>query len=209
MDIVQVGRKIAEQALANMMAGRPARLSKSTVKGSGLPLKLGPQNYMKVVQAKSKGKGCVLCMTPQEREMNGEGLKEIWEKVKQGASWVKDKIVDTPFYQQSIKPIVRKALEQGISMVPNKTAQDVLTKGLEATSQKWGAWGQLGGAMDVIQTRDPYMIPINTNNMVSSPPQLSSNVMLAGGYMSDRRYRGRASGGSFLLDGRGGSFMMP
>lgn len=207
MDTVQIGTKIAEQALANLMSGKPARLSRTTVKGKGLPLKLEMPNYMKIIQAKSKGKGCVLCMTPEEREMNGSGLKEIFGKIKEGAQWIKEKVVDTPFYQSTIKPIVRKTLEQGISMIPNATAQEVARKGLEATSAKWGAWGQ-GGAMDVIQTKDPYMIPINTNNMVASPPQMSSNVMLAGAYMSDRRYRGRASG-SFLMDGRGGSFMMP
>ena len=95
MSQVEIANKIAQKALANMMQGLPARLPKSTVMGKGLKLHLEPMNYNKMMTAKSKGKGVVISLTDCERQMNGEGLKEVWDKVKQGAQWVKNKIVDT------------------------------------------------------------------------------------------------------------------
>ena len=112
MSQVEIANKIAQKALANMMQGLPARLPKSTVMGKGLKLHLEPMNYNKMMTAKSKGKGVVISLTDCERQMNGEGLKEVWDKVKQGAQWVKNKIVDTPFYQENLRPLVRKAIDK-------------------------------------------------------------------------------------------------
>lgn len=212
---VEIGQNLAKSALSNLMRGISAKLPKHVIRGNGMMLHLEPMNYTKMVRAKMSGKGVSITLSPMEREMNGEGLKEVFEKIKEGAKWVKDKIVDTPFYQSTIKPIVRKTLEQGISMIPNATAQDVARKGLEATSQKWGAWGMMdkpiyGGEIP-IQTLDPYYRTINPGNMVSSNPQTSSNVVSGSGAMSGRalmkermKRRGRR-GGSFSM---GGSFLL-
>lgn len=210
---VEIGQNLAKSALSNLMRGISAKLPKRVVRGNGMILNLEPKNYTKMIRAKMSGKGVSITLSPMEREMNGEGLKEVFDKIKEGAKWVKDKIVDTPFYQSTIKPIVRKTLEQGISMIPNATAQEVARKGLEATSQKWGAWGMMdkpiyGGEIP-IQTLDPYYRTINPSNMVSSNPQTSSNVVSGSGVMSGRalmkqrmKKRGMGSfsmGGSFLL----------
>jgi hypothetical protein len=196
MSQVEIANKIAQKALSNMMMGLPARLSKSSVMGSGLKLQLEPRNYNKVVTAKLKGKGVVISLSDNERAMNGEGLKEVWEKVKEGAKWVKDKVVDTPFYQQNLKPLVRKALETGINLVPNPTAQNLLRKGLEETSGRWGAWGMKGG---MIQTRDPNLTKLPEQNITSLPPQQTGDVVGPMNTSIIRRTRRKTRGGSFLM----------
>ena len=197
MSQVEIANKIAQKALSNMMLGLPAKLTKREVSGKGLKLMLEPTNYRKLMTSKMNGKGVSITLTDREREYNGEGLKEVWEKVKQGAKWVKDKIVDTPFYQQNLKPLVRKAIETGINLVPNATAQDLLRKGVEETSGRWGAWGIKGG---LIQTRDDNMERLPQQNITSLPPQQTGNVV--GGQLStvnNYRRKRKSRGGSFLM----------
>jgi hypothetical protein len=196
MSQVEIANKIAQKALSNMMMGLPAKLTKREVSGKGLKLMLEPTNYRKLMSGKMNGKGVSITLTDREREYNGEGLKEVWEKVKEGAKWVKDKVVDTPFYQQNLRPLVRKAIETGITLVPNATAQDLLRKGVEETSGRWGAWGVKGG---LIQTYDPNLTKLPEQNITSLPPQQTANVV-GGQITTVHNYRRRrAKGGSFLM----------
>lgn len=209
MSAVEVANRIAQTALSNMMRGLPARLSRTVVRGRGMMLKLEPANYMKVMKAKSAGKGVVIKLTDMERDYNGEGLKEIWEGLKKGAKFVKEKIIDTPFYQSTIRPIVRKAIDAGISLVPNATAQDVLKQGRDYASEKWGAFGMMdkpiyGGGALPIQTADPNQRYTSSSAFVSTPPEVTSSITTGSGYIPISRNRGGRKGGY-----RGGSFLMP
>ncbi len=70
----------------------------------------------KVKKAIAQKKGVRLSLSPEELEASGEGLKEFLQGLKKAGSWVKSNVIDTPFYQQSVRPIVNEAVKTGLQM---------------------------------------------------------------------------------------------
>jgi len=91
-----------------------------------------------------KQKGCRISMTPHELECSGEGLKEFWEKLKNVGKAIKEKVIDTPFYQQNIKPIARQLVNQGLQLAGptiGPQGQMIAQKAVDAIGEQTGAFG--------------------------------------------------------------------
>lgn len=115
----QIKINITREQLQKAIKGKPVSFKKEQI-GSGTSyLSLHPANVKIVEKSVMKGTGCVLHLAPGEllathEDMNGEGIfGDIWKGLKSGYKWVKNNIVDTPLYQQTIKPLVRKAVDLG------------------------------------------------------------------------------------------------
>lgn len=94
-----------------LMSGQPTQLMHKQLLGNNHFLMLHPLNHKKLTQAKTKGKGARITLSPEELMASGEGFRDLWNKVKKGAMTIKEKVIDTPFYQQNIKPLVRKGVD--------------------------------------------------------------------------------------------------
>lgn len=121
----QVRINITRDQLKKAIAGKPIRLLSSQLGNGEILLSLHPANIKIVEKAAMKGAGCNIYLSPGElmssaEDMNGEGVfGDIWSGLKSGYNWVKKNVVDTPLYQQNIKPIVRGFVNKGVAMAEN------------------------------------------------------------------------------------------
>jgi hypothetical protein len=89
----------------------------------------------KIHSAARNQKGVRLDLTKHELEMSGQGLKEFWAGLKKAGSWIKDNIINTPVYQQTLKPIVHGLVDQGINAVSTMAGSKAGPTGQQLTSQ--------------------------------------------------------------------------
>lgn len=145
---MQVPVTLSESNVRKMVKGMPIQLSKAQLSGSDHHLVVHPLTHKKIMAAKAKGKGVRLHLTQQEVADSGEGFRDIWNKIKQGASWVKQNVIDTPLYQQAVKPIVRKGVDTVASALEARvpTAAPLIEAGVNKLSEVTGAFG-LDGAV--------------------------------------------------------------
>jgi hypothetical protein len=68
----------------------------------------------------------------------GSGL---FDWLKNAANWVKDKVVDTPFYQQTVRPIAKQGVSNLIDTFVPVVARDVAHKAADFAGDKTGAFG--------------------------------------------------------------------
>ena len=128
-----------------------AQLGKDYMSGSqGHPLEVQVSKSVanRIRRAQRAGKSTRVRLD----ELHGSGLREFFEKLKRGAKWLKEKVIDTDLYQQQIKPKVRQGLEAAIKQFVPAAAQPIAQKGLEFVGEKTGAAGVYavpvyGGAM--------------------------------------------------------------
>lgn len=126
-----------------MKAGHPIQLSSSQI-GGGMHkhhLMLHPENAKKVAGAIRKNKGVRIYVSPHEFEASGEGIMDFFNKIKEGAQWVKNKIVDTPFYQQNLRPVARNLVNQGIEQFVPVPGREIAHKAANVLGEKTGAFG--------------------------------------------------------------------
>ena len=92
---------LTESNVNNLLKGRPIQLNKDQLGGKH-SIVVHPTTHKRLTKAKSMGKGMRLDMTPDEFKasvMHGQGFMDILRGIKKGAEWVKNNIIDTPFYQ--------------------------------------------------------------------------------------------------------------
>jgi hypothetical protein len=125
------------------MKGGVVQITPDALKDDSHWLILEKKSATKVRRAQRTGKGCRIQLSPMEMESSGEGLKEFWEGLKNAGKWVKEKIIDTPFYQQNVKPLVRQAVDAGVALAAPRLgpASDIAKKGVYAIGEKTGAYG--------------------------------------------------------------------
>lgn len=124
--------------------GQPIQLAHHQIGHHGRHhLMLHPESVKKVHNAHRKGKGARIHVSPHELEASGEGLKEFWEGLKNAGNWIKKNIIDTPFYQSAVKPIIRSAVDTGLTAIAPRLgiAAPLATQGVHALGEKTGAFG--------------------------------------------------------------------
>jgi len=140
----QVSVTLSKPQFDKLMRGQQIQLSHQQI-GGGIAKKhhvmVHPATAKKIHCAMAKQKGVRICMTPHEMEASGEGLKEFWEKLKNAGKFIKDKIIDTPFYQQTVRPVAKNLVNQGIDTFVPAPARDVAHKGADFVGEKTGAFG--------------------------------------------------------------------
>lgn len=145
----QIKINITKKQLDQALKGKPVRFSASQLGNGDSYLSLHPANVKVVEKSAMKGSGCCLTLSPGElmataEDMNGEGIfGDIWRGLKSGYKWAKKNIIDTPIYQQGIKPIIRRGVNTLTGMAKNavpelSTAIDMATKEI---GDKTGAFG--------------------------------------------------------------------
>ena len=98
MSFVKVPLSLTEKQFHKLRLGYPIQLTHAQLCGGDHWLAVHHETHKKMSKSHAKKKGVRIQLSPAEVEASGEGLKEFWEKVKSGAKWVKEKIIDTPFY---------------------------------------------------------------------------------------------------------------
>jgi hypothetical protein len=142
----QVPVSLTKAQFDKLRRGHQIQLSHKQIAGSGLKngIAVHPETAKKIHNARMKQKGCRISMTPHELECSGEGLKEFLEGLRNAGKWIKEKVIDTPFYQENIRPIARQLVNQGVQMAATKVGpqgQMVAQKAVDVLGQQTGAFG--------------------------------------------------------------------
>ena len=135
--------ELTQNNVRKLVNGHPIQLRKEQLQGSKHWLDVHPTTHKRLSSAKAKGKGLRLTLTPEELQASGEGLGDLWNAIKKGARWVKDKIIDTPVYQSAVKPVVKGLVNAGVSAITPMLgpAGPLVQQGVEKLGEVTNAYG--------------------------------------------------------------------
>lgn len=144
----QIKIDITQKQVAQALAGKPIRFTKAQL-GKGHPISLHPANRSIVEKAVLAGRGCCLTISPGEihatnEDMGGNGIfGDIWKGLKSAYKWTKKNVIDTPIYQATVKPLVRKAVDFGATALSGLApeAAPFINMAKEELGKKTGAFG--------------------------------------------------------------------
>jgi len=179
----EFGVRISRNQAHKASKGKPIQLAHSQLSGdSNIKLKLSQANARKVQRAVRHQRGCRLILSPEE--LSGSG---IFDLLKSGWDWLSKNVIQTPFYQQNVRPIAKQLVKSGVQMLP--VGQDLAQKGADWLGEKSGAFGMRGrGKAGLKSDRSDFLSPAHPTYQ-SKPPTTPP------GHPS--------KGGSFRLQGRG------
>jgi hypothetical protein len=148
----QVKINITKAQLDKALKGKPVQFSASQIGSGDSYLSLHPANVKIVEKAAMKGSGCVVNLAEGEllathQDMDGAGIfSDIWKGLKSAYRWTKQNVVDTDFYQKSIKPVIRQGVDQGANILKGKFPQaaNLIDSTVNTISDKTGAFGVKG-----------------------------------------------------------------
>jgi hypothetical protein len=152
----QIKINITRPQLQKAINGKPVQFSASQIGSGSTYLSLHPANVKLVEKAAMKGSGCVIHLSPgelmssAEDDISGNGLfGDIWKGLKSGYKWVKKNIVDTPIYQQGLKPLVRQAVNTAATAAKSFAPQlgTAIDMGVNELGKQTGAFGVKRGKM--------------------------------------------------------------
>ena len=145
MSYLQVPLSLTEKQFHRLRQGYSIQLTHAQLKGQSHWLAVHPETHKKMRCAHNKQKGCRISMTPGELEASGEGIREFVQKMKNAGQWVKSHIIDTPFYQTAIKPVVRGLVNTGQTMVTSRLGPvaPIANMAIDAFGKRTGAYGIL------------------------------------------------------------------
>lgn len=124
----------------------------------------------KVHKAKRAGRGVRIRLTPREIEESGAGIMDFFNKLKDAGRWMKEKIIDTPFYQSAVKPLVRSAVDTGLTAIAPKLgiAAPSAKMAVDELGKRTGAFGIRKGGM----LADDYSNFLNSSHPAMKPYQM-------------------------------------
>jgi len=139
----------SDAQIKKLIKGQPVKLSASQVGSGSKVVLLHPANYNNVRKSAMKGKGLTITLSPGEilstveSDMEGTGFfGDLWKGIKSGYNWVKKNVIDTPLYQNTIKPIVRGAIDKGAAMLGAYTGNPALVnQAKDLIGKETGAFG--------------------------------------------------------------------
>lgn len=139
----RVDLRLTEPQARKLMRGGVVQLTPEALRDNAHYLVLGKKMASKVKRAQKAGRGCRVCLSPEEMQHSGEGIGDFFKKIKKGAKWVKDKVIDTPFYQENVKPLVRKGVDAALSLAAPSLgpAAPLAMMAAEKFGQVSGAYG--------------------------------------------------------------------
>ena len=79
---------------------------------NGLEIVVKKSKAFKLTRAYRNGKGTRLNLDKEELEAQGGSF---WDVLRNAGNWIKNHIIDTPIYQNDIKPIVRQVVNSGVN----------------------------------------------------------------------------------------------
>lgn len=130
-----------------MMNGHPIQLSHRQLVDGKHWLALHHETAKRVGGAIRRKRGVRIHISPHELEASGEGIRDFFDKVISGAkkvgSFLKEKVIDTPFYQQNIRPLARNAVNTAFQAAAPSlgVAAPIAQKGIDVIGEKTGAFG--------------------------------------------------------------------
>lgn len=103
--------------------------------GCGYNFNLHPELEKKIHKAMAAKKGVRLNLSREEL-MQGDGIKEFFQKLKRGAQ----KVINSDFYQKNIRPIARELVDQAIDLnpLPEKDLQKRLARKVGDKTRAFG-----------------------------------------------------------------------
>ena len=139
----QIKINITKKQLDQALKGKPVRFSANQIGSGDSYLSLHPANVKVVEKSAMKGSGCCLNLTEGEllataEDSQGRGIfGDILKGLKSGYKWAKKNIIDTPLYQQALKPLVRGAVETAKSAA--KAYAPKLAPAIDMATEKIGS----------------------------------------------------------------------
>ena len=114
----------------------------------GLEVVVRKSKASKIARAYERKKGVRLNLDQDELKEQGAGF---WDFLKNAGNWVKSHVIDTPFYQQTIRPIANQIAHAGVDALSAAVAPEapmlapiigaVGNKGVDALGKATGAFG--------------------------------------------------------------------
>lgn len=143
---------ISEYQLRRLENGHPIQLTYSQIADQSHDpkhLMLHPIQHKKVVNAHKKKRGVRIQLTPSEVESSSSGLKSMWSYLKnkvapavvKGAKWVKQNVIDTPFYQENVRPVLHTAVSDLEGMLPQNAVTNIVKKGVDQLGESTQGFG--------------------------------------------------------------------
>lgn len=133
---------LTENNARKLVNGHPIQLRNKQLHGTDHHLVLHPMQHARLSKAKAMGKGARLALTPEELAASGQGFGDLLAKVKKGAQWVSKNIVQTPFYQKNVRPVIKQAVETAVAALPLPAPVSNIAKaGIEKLGQTTEAFG--------------------------------------------------------------------
>lgn len=137
--------------IKKVIDGKPIRFTAAQLNSGDKVVMLHPANHSAYKKATMKGKGLTMTISPAEvlstieSDMEGTGFfGDLWKGLKSGYNWVKKNIIDTPFYQEALKPVVRGLVDKGVAAA-KAIAPDEIDKAIDVGTRmigdKTGAFG--------------------------------------------------------------------
>lgn len=148
----QIKINITRPQLQKALNGKPVQFNASQIGSGSNYLSLHPANVKIVEKAAMKGSGCVINLSPGEllataEDMEGNGIfGDIWKGLKSAYKWTKKNVIDTPIYQQNLKPLVRQAVNTAASAAKSFAPQlgTAIDMGVNEIGKQTGAFGLKG-----------------------------------------------------------------
>jgi len=108
--------------------------------GKGHDVLLEKKKCTKIRKAHREGKGCRLALSADEFDVQGGSFLDF---LKKAGKFIKEKVIDSDFYQQNVRPVVRDIVNSGVNMLAPRLgpAANIARKGVDALGSKTGAFG--------------------------------------------------------------------
>ena len=209
--LVPVSLHLSKAQVRKAAQGRPIQISAANLHKGTHTIHVHPENHKKIQKAKRANKGCRLHLS--HHEMEGSGL---FDCLKNAWNTVKNEVIDTPFYQQTVRPIAKQGVNQLIDNFVPSAARDVAHKAADFAGDKTGAFGLRHSVQRTpIPSGVSHRVALSNNmSRMIGPEHPSFNPGLPlrpiGGEVAQRRAssapkktvrRRRKAGGSFLPSG--------
>lgn len=108
-----------------------------------------PEVSKKIAKAHMSKTGTRVTLTGPEIGVSGQGFADAWRWIKNkavpavvsAAKFVKTKVIDSPLYQQAIRPELHKLVTGLEGQLPQNVIGQLVTKGIDVVGEKTGAYG--------------------------------------------------------------------
>ena len=111
----------------------------------GLPVMLKHSKARKVHTAHRNHRGVRLHLDHDEArhtvQHGGSIWGDIWNGIKTAGNWVKNNVIDTPVYQQAIKPVVRSLVDSTVKPFVDSYTGPLGGQAVDALGSATGAYG--------------------------------------------------------------------
>lgn len=144
-ELVKVHLNLSGPQVKKLVKGQGIRVAHKHLGSGEHFVHLHPHKAKKVHKAIKNQKGAVISLSPVELEhtMEGGGFGDFINKLKNAGKFLKEKIIDTNFYQQNVKPLVRGAVDEGLKLAKPYLGQtaNLAEQGVNALGSTTNAFG--------------------------------------------------------------------